>query len=52
MQTKSSVLDYIQNGQLPELPISVDKESIVYIFVALLILGIILILFSKFINRF
>ncbi len=51
MQPKSSVIETIQAGQLPELPISLEISTILYISGSLFLIGIILILFAKAVNK-
>lgn len=46
--------DFIKNlgkGQLPEVPVSLDKSTIVYLATGIFLIGTVLILFAHVINR-
>ena len=47
----ASILDTIKEGQLPELPVSLEKSTIIYMSLALFLTGVILILFARAINK-
>jgi len=51
METKTTILDSIKGGELPELPVSLEKSTIMYLTAAIFLMGVVLILFSKFINK-
>jgi hypothetical protein len=44
---KSKFVKDLENGKLPEIPVSVENSSIIYLSVALLIVGLILILVTQ-----
>jgi len=48
MQT---ILDDLKTGELPELPISLEVSTIMYLAVSIFVVGIVLILFSRAINK-
>jgi hypothetical protein len=48
----AGILDtFIKGDDLPELPISVENESIINLSVALLVVGVMLILIAFFVNK-
>ena len=51
METKTTVLDTLQAGQLPDLPISLETSTILTLSGCIFLVGIILILFAKAINK-
>jgi len=50
MENKT-ILDQITAGQLPELPVSLENSTIMYLSVSIFLVGVVLILFAKAINK-
>jgi len=51
MEPKATILDTLQAGQLPELPISLETSTILTLSGCLFLVGLILILLAKAINK-